>query len=242
VRAGTAGRQLLDDLPVIADIGVRSTKEMSNRCSRGVFVDPVSPMPNRPQASEVTSHYVGEFLDDMRSTNLPRGVAKVDMNEYEVIPHVGVGPVRLGMPRAQVRLAMTRPPNSFKKGASAVHATDAFHDGAFQVFYRGPEPTVEFIELSSGLGVRALYQGVSVFETTADEVAARIMQEARFWAEDPELGYSYIFPDLELGLWRPSLPESPQAEEVRSFASVGIGIRGYYTDLIERHSLECKRS
>ncbi len=34
---------------------------------------------------------------------------------YEVLPHVGIGPVRLGMPREESRSVMGEEPEAFKK-------------------------------------------------------------------------------------------------------------------------------
>jgi hypothetical protein len=150
------------------------------------------------------------------------------MPDYKVIPLVGVGPVRLGMTREQVRRAMPGPCEPFRKGRDDEHETDAFHDSSFQVFYGGEGPTVEFIELSSDPGVRALYGGLSVFETPADEVVARIGRDTAFDPSDPELGYSYTFPALELSLWRPVLPVEGN-DEGREFSTIGIGVRGYYS-------------
>jgi hypothetical protein len=110
------------------------------------------------------------------------------MTDYEVVPHVGVGPVRFGMTREQVRRAMPGPCEPFRKGPFAQQETDAFQGSAFQVFY-GDAATVEFIELSKGQEVRARYAGLSIFETPADEVVARISQLAPFDPSNPEIGY-----------------------------------------------------
>ncbi len=151
------------------------------------------------------------------------------MTDYEVVPHVGVGPVRLGMTREQVRRAMPGPCEPFRKGPFAKHETDGFHGSGFQVFYGGDEPTAEYIQLCTGQGLRAIYAGVSVFETPADTVVARISRLAPYDPSDRELGYSYIFPSLELSLWRPVKPESPTDPEGQEFWSIGIGVRGYYS-------------
>jgi hypothetical protein len=132
------------------------------------------------------------------------------------------------MSREEVRRAMSSPCESFCKGPHARHVTDAFHDSAFQVFYGGETPTVEFIELSGPSGIRAVYNGISVFETPADVVVASLSEIAPYDQDHPELGYTYIFPDLDLSLWRPVLPESPDDSDWRVFRAIGIGVKGYY--------------
>lgn len=62
---------------------------------------------------------------------------------YEIVPHVGVGPVRLGMSRSEVRRVVPGPCEPFRKTADAVQETDAFHNSGFQVFYGGNAPVVE---------------------------------------------------------------------------------------------------
>jgi hypothetical protein len=147
---------------------------------------------------------------------------------YEVIPHVGIGPVRLGMSRDEVRRAMPGPCQPFLKAPDASHETDAFHESGFQVFYSGTAPEAEYIELSRDSGFRALYRGVDIFATPADAVVSHVARDAAFDPDDCELGYSYIFPALDLSLWRPVLPESPEDMDGREFSTVGIGVFGYY--------------
>ena len=147
---------------------------------------------------------------------------------YEVIPRVGIGPVSLGMTREEVRRVMPGPCESFRKGLNAQHETDAFHKNGFQVFYGGDLPVVEYIELFRESGFRVVYRGVDVFATPAADVVAHVSDDAPFDAAHWELGFSYIFPDLDLSLWRPVVPESPDGPEGREFSTVGIGVAGYY--------------
>jgi hypothetical protein len=148
------------------------------------------------------------------------------MIAYEVVPHVGVGPVRLGMSRDEVRRAMPGERDSFLKGPYSKIETDAFHGTAFQVFYGSEPPAVEYIMLCRGQGLQAFYRGVSVFDTDADEMVRHVSLDAPFDASDWELGYSYIFPDLALSLWRSTVPQSPQDMEGRHFMTIGIGVKG----------------
>jgi hypothetical protein len=149
---------------------------------------------------------------------------------YEAIPRVGVGPVKLGMTREEVRRVMPGPCDSFLKGLNPEHETDAFHDSGFQVFYGGEGPVAEYIELSREAGFRVLYRGLDVFATPADQVLSHVSGDAASDPNDPELGYAYIFPDLDLSLWRPVLPERPEDPEGREFSTIGIGVAGCYAD------------
>ena len=151
--------------------------------------------------------------------------------DFEVVPLVGVGPVRLGMTRDEARAAIGVAVTPFAKVPDAVWRTDAFHGAAFQVFYSGDRPIVDFIELSAGSGVEAVLSGLTVFATPADEVIAQVSARSPFDANDRELGFSYVFPQLELAFWRPVIPESPDDPDGRCFATVGIGAPGYFSRL-----------
>jgi hypothetical protein len=142
----------------------------------------------------------------------------------ELIPHVGAGPVRLGMTRDQARDAVGVEPQPFLKSPGSPYPTDAF-DGlgiGFHVYYDGPEPVVDFIELANGGGLEALLGDVDVFATPADVLVARLEREH---ALDPssEPGYLYLFRDLGLSLWRSTIPESEDDPEGRYFDAVAIG-------------------
>jgi hypothetical protein len=147
------------------------------------------------------------------------------MPRFIVQPLQGIGPVQFGMHRADVRAAMNLPVESFQQtGAPA--ATDAYLESCFQVFYDAAD-TVEYIELSRGGSITAIYGALDIFVTEAEQVVEQIAQEAAVDETDPELGYSYVFPALELSLWRPVLPEYEQ--EGRYFATIGVGRPGYYS-------------
>ena len=150
------------------------------------------------------------------------------MPDYTVQPFVGVGPVLLGMSRDEVRLAMPEPSKPFMKGQTSRCEVDAFHHNAFQVFYDAETVTAEYIELSRGSVFRALYRGLDIFATPAGEVVAYISRDAAFDETDQEIPYSYIFRDLQLSLWRPTIPESDSDMDGRVFSTIGIGKRGYY--------------
>jgi hypothetical protein len=148
---------------------------------------------------------------------------------FNIIPLVGVGPVLLGMRREDVRVVMGESPREFRKSQDSVYTTDAFHDSAFQVFYSGATPAVEFIELSRGGKVEAYLDGIDVFGSAADDLVAKIGKRASFNPNDPELGNSYEFPELELALWRPFAPCGDADPDGRFFSTVSIGVRGYFS-------------
>lgn len=151
---------------------------------------------------------------------------------YDIVPHEGVGPVRLGMAREAAREAMERagvplPPEQVET------SRDLYHRAEFQVSY-DDSGMVEYIELGRGEQFVARYLGVDVFTTPADELVALVANAAPYDPDDPELGYTYLFPALDLTLWRPVMPEDCEEDDEpdeydcgRVFMTMGVGRRGY---------------
>ena len=152
-----------------------------------------------------------------------------DKLSYEVIPKIGIGPVRLNMTREEVRRVMAEKPFPFYKTRNSRYETDAFHRNSFQVFYDDDKPHVDYIELSGNEAYTVLYSGMDVFGTEADELVALISQHAALDENNEELCYSYVFPELELSVWRSIIPESSDDEDGQYFSTIGIGRVGYYS-------------
>ena len=153
------------------------------------------------------------------------------MDTYKVVPLKGIGGIRLGMTREETRLIMSLPCTPFQKSFTSATLTDAYLKSCFQIFF-DDEDKVEYIELSRRGAFRALYKGVSVFETKADELVAVVLQNAAVDRADREYGNSYIFPNLELSLWRavmPELQDDPADLEGVYFDTIGVGKPGYYS-------------
>lgn len=110
------------------------------------------------------------------------------------------------MSREEVRMVMGVEPKLFRKSQNSKQATDAFHNNGFQVFYTSEQPTVEYIELSRECDFAAFIDGIDVFSMPANELIMKLTQKSNFDQNDPELGYSYVFHEWELALWRPVVP------------------------------------
>lgn len=147
------------------------------------------------------------------------------MKTYVVYPLIGVGPVHLGASRESVHAALGAPEESFFKVPTSQHPTDTWFQSGFQVFYEGEHPTVTFIELSGGSDFEAVLFELPVFTTQVPILVAEINRRSRLDETDPELGYTYKFPSLELAFWRPD----DNDKETPYFSTVGIGVSGYYS-------------
>lgn len=144
-----------------------------------------------------------------------------------VTPHVGVGVVRLGMTMAEVENSIGAPSQSPDPVWGSVGRLRAgWYENALTIVF---SPLAEYIEISRGAKFNPDLLGIRVFEDAADSVVTQLVAKGHpFDPDDPELGYSYVFPDLDGSLWRPTIPSGPDDSEGRHFTTLGIGIRGYY--------------
>ena len=138
---------------------------------------------------------------------------------FVLAPHAGVEPVRLGAAVAEVRAAMQDIGLSHEQGRNGQR--DLFLDAAFQVVYDG-DGRVEYIELSYSDEFTAEFDGVAVLHVAADDAVQTVAARAALDRGHPELGWNFVFPALDLALWRPT-------REDESFSTVGVGVKGYFT-------------
>ena len=150
-------------------------------------------------------------------------VMSMTLQKYTIEPLIGVGPIKLGMNRNDVQNIMPEASKQFMKTRNSSVETDAFHKNCFQVFYNHQTVCVEYIELSRRCPFIADIFGVDPFGSLAEELIQYLSEKAKFDKSDPELGYSYIFPEIELSVWRPSI-------EDKHFSTIGIGVKGYYSN------------
>jgi hypothetical protein len=117
------------------------------------------------------------------------------MLTFTMQPLVGIGSIRFGMTRSEVRdiladlgqfKASLRPPK-----------TDCYFRSAFQVSYDDDE-RVEFIETAGSTDFRVLFHGSSLHEMYAEDVVRLVSQFAEYGKDRAEQGYSFIFPALQL--------------------------------------------
>jgi hypothetical protein len=155
------------------------------------------------------------------------------MHEFTITPTVGVGPVVFGMTRDDVHQLLGEPVWSHNH-------REQFFDGFFVDFDSGG--AVEFIELATSEQFKVNFHGIMLLELEAEQALASMLVYGRYDETDPSLGYSYIFPDLQMSLWRPVLPESDEADDQdaddqdaddqdgRYFQALGVGRKGYFAE------------
>jgi hypothetical protein len=148
------------------------------------------------------------------------------MLTFTMWPLVGIGPIKFGMTRSEVRgiLADLGQPKATLRSPN----TDCFFQNAFQVSY-DEDGRVEFIETAASSDFQVLFHDSSLHEMTAEDAVQLVSQFAEYDKNHPEQGYSYIFPALQLSLWRPVVPADPDDTEGRHFEAVGVGKEAYFS-------------
>lgn len=134
------------------------------------------------------------------------------MVTYDIEPHVGVGPIKLSMSHGEVRRLFGEP-------RAVIDGREFYFDGFFIDFDSAGQ--VEFIELAESRHFRALFRGACLHELPAEEAVQLVSRYGEYDRNDPEPGYSYIFVDLQLSLWRGTTD--------RRFEAVGVAVDGYFT-------------
>jgi hypothetical protein len=152
------------------------------------------------------------------------GQGEAVVEHFEIVPGVGVGPVRFGMHPADVQRLLGAPQHV--KNDDASHERQSFL-GGFMVDFR--EGRVEFIELAKSEQFRATFHGASLHDLPPEEAVSFVSQYAAYDDADPELGHSFVFLALQLALWRPYVPDPDEPDDDDySFHAVSVGVGGYF--------------
>jgi hypothetical protein len=125
----------------------------------------------------------------------------------EIVPRVGIGKVRLGMLREEADWLLER---------------------GMKIDSGGNPPVVTFIQVSHRAW--ATYRGVDVFDedSSADEVVATIVRlEGLDPADYPPGRHEYLFPSLNMILWRGEVTDEP-GDQGYTFQAASIHVPGYY--------------
>ncbi len=164
---------------------------------------------------------------------------------FDLTHHTGARNVKLGMTQEEIQTILGEP--LYKSGKSImdygdfslpVSAKIGYFENELQITFDN-DNKAEFIEFS---GKDAQHTEVYIGEIDVFKVpASRLLKEitdltgVEFDREEDEIPYSYVFPSLDLAVWRGIIPELdeeneeiPETDEGKYFWTIGIGIKGYY--------------
>ena len=147
--------------------------------------------------------------------------------EWKLKPDEGAEQISFGMSYDQVVSILGEPDQPLSGLWRSDTKRAGWREGGLAIHFH---PSVIFIEFSRDIGLVPKLLGIDVFSTPAAEVVTALESEGHsFDATDPELGHTYVFPAIQVGLWRQVLPEADDDEEGRYFDTVSAGRDGYYT-------------
>ena len=157
------------------------------------------------------------------------------MDIVNIKANESIGKIKLGMKREEVYKVLGKPGDS--------SAQSEWID-LYNIEYR--DNKVVFIQIPNTYSndYFVLFHGVDVFKTEAKLLVKHISEYGDYNAADPELGFSYHFPELGVGFWRPlifkyemindtdfkNMPEENQLDEIKHlyFETVCVYTKDYY--------------
>lgn len=123
------------------------------------------------------------------------------MKKVNIEPGYAIGPVLLGMSRAEVSRAIGQPSRQFQKVEGSAKHTDVYLDLALNVDF-SDTAQVEFIEAFPFDGIEHVLAGIRVFETPATALVQALSTKADL--KEIDGGKAYSSPDVGIVLLRAS--------------------------------------
>jgi hypothetical protein len=144
-------------------------------------------------------------------------------NVLDLVPHVGIGPLHLGMTVAEADEALRALAGA---GVRKSHrSTHGFFDGALQ-FELGKSGRIQFIGVAEHHMVLCRYDGHDVFDTPAPELFALIT--AHETGKHQYKSVEYLFPDQIVTLYEADEQYDRKGKESRPiWGQIGVGNKEY---------------
>lgn len=121
------------------------------------------------------------------------------MKKVNIEPGYAIGPVLLGMNRAEVARTIGTPTRQFQKTEGSAKRTDVYLNFALNVDF-SDTAQVEFIEAFPMDGVVHVLAGIQVFDTPASALVAALSSKADL--QEVENGAAFFSPDVGIALLR----------------------------------------
>ncbi|KPV56344.1 hypothetical protein QJ48_28320 [Paenibacillus sp. A3] len=164
------------------------------------------------------------------------------MEKLTIEPGQGIGLIKLGMNKLAVEKAL----QDYTASYHGINYGDNYFADAFRIEY-DLEEKVKFVEIPWTLKnvFTCTCSDIDVFNTKAEELIKKLDNISPYDRQHQELGYTYVFPQWGLSLWRSrkfeeddmqtdwfkNLSPENQEDELRFmyFESVSIWSESYYT-------------
>ena len=154
------------------------------------------------------------------------------MKLFALTPHVGIGPIKPGATRPEVRAAMSGIGCALE---SARRLIDYFCDSSVQVEYEEDE-TASFIGISSNEDLSLTFEGLNLFDLEAKEVFVRFAQcdgsGDHLFSE-----LQYVFPSQVVTLYEADSQYDRSGGETRQvWGQIGCGDQRYLDATLKIHN------
>jgi hypothetical protein len=150
--------------------------------------------------------------------------------DFDLDPPRGVGPLRLGMPRAEANIALEQLRDVHELSPSDIAGRHIFRPSGLMISIGCQADrliAVEFTRPQSTID-RVRFQDVDLFTLSAREVIERLGALVRI-EPNPDEPASVVAPDLLLSLWRAfEADDEPDEEQGYYFNTVLVAQPGYY--------------
>ena len=138
------------------------------------------------------------------------------MQTFEILPNVGMGPIKLGMSKNEVQAELG------SSGAESLAVVFRYFNNNFQIAF-DREDKVEFISLSLTDSIKGIFEGSELLRLPAEE-AVKVVSD--FDSEEKlENGCTSAFQNLNMSLWRDYKNDS---EKTDYFLEISIGVKDYF--------------
>ncbi|CAM1342154.1 hypothetical protein [Tenacibaculum amylolyticum] len=164
--------------------------------------------------------------------------------KFNIQPHIGAGELKFKMTSKQVIKTLGTPQLIIEKstinyGNFSIEEPMkmTYFDNELQITFDNNK--VDFIEFygKNAEHLEVLLDTLYIFKIPAVELLIKITEltRSKYDVTNEEIPYSYIFPTIDLSLWRQVIPELDEnneniadSDEGKFFWSIGIGTKGYY--------------
>jgi len=140
--------------------------------------------------------------------------------KFKILPHIGIGPVKLGMTKEEVKESVGN-----KYYCASSENIDYYFENSFQVEFENNK--ADFIGISSNDSYIVTYEGKNVFDTKAEKLFALITENEKLNHEYNS--DEYLFPDQIISLWEAdSQYDNYESYSREIWAQIGIGSSSYF--------------
>lgn len=146
-----------------------------------------------------------------------------NLHQFDLVPHVGLGPLHLGMTVAEADAAIgTLPGAGTRSSRGSLHY---FFDAALQ-FELGKSGRIQFIGLADHPQILCRYRGQDVFDIPAPDLFALIASQEK--QTHKYRSAEYVFPDQIVTLYEADEQYDRKGNESRPiWGQVGLGNAEY---------------